>query len=131
MKLTSKPFSEFVGKPKEELYDHLVKEGYNLPGEKELEECRKNPPEFMKDGNWYYFFDASVPPLRWSGGKLNWSVDWFKSDWDSNDRVVLIESELCFKSICPSFNKKYEVFGLEKSGKVYGRIKNKWELFKD
>ena len=97
-------FNEFVGKRKQELYDYLIKEDYNLAGEKEIEECLKNPPDFMKDGKWYYFFkkifrnqdgDADVPCVYFDGEKLSRGADWLESGWYSYGRVVLETSEYC------------------------------------
>lgn len=101
-KLVIKDFPEFIGKPIQQLYDHLKKEYPNqLAGEHEIADIFKNHENYpeLKDGNWYYFFGASfvdsnggrrVPCGRWDGSQWNRHGSWLGSDWDASGRVVLL-----------------------------------------
>jgi hypothetical protein len=101
--LQAHAFPEFIGKDMSVLLDHLEKHHkdqlptvemrdylYNFP---------KEIPEWMKDGNWYYFFgsilrdrggDASVPYVRWDGSKRRRRASWVGNEWDGDDRVLLL-----------------------------------------
>ena len=89
-------FPEFVGKKRQELYDHLKEKGYKLATEEDLQllgdEC--------KDGNLYYAFGSifrysdgswDVPCFYWVGSKWHRDGIWLDDDWNGNERVVLLE----------------------------------------
>ena len=102
-KLTTEKFSEFLGKPRKELYEHLKKEyADKLPGEDEICDIFKNPEKYpkLKDGNYYYFFGAAfcntdglwnVPCVHWVGSKFDRNGSWLDNDWNGRDRVVFLE----------------------------------------
>jgi len=148
--LKSYPFTEFIGKTRQQLLEHLL-ENYKerLPTSDAMEYLLNNPkevPEYMKDRNWYYFFGsflrdqdgiANVPCVGWDGGELNRSAYWLGNEWYGFDRVVLLDLPVVlesdaltfeFLSLCPANSKNYEVFGLTKDGKCYGRRMDTWVL---
>lgn len=104
-KLTSLPFTEFIGKKRSDLKDYLEKEYKDrLPGQEALDYLLNNPkevPESLKDGNWHYFFalsfrssggGAGVPTVYWHGERLYRGGRWLGREWDDYDRVVLLDS---------------------------------------
>lgn len=100
MKYETKAFPEFVGKPIQELWDFLKESPEYKDRLATLPEDYDNwePPEHMKDGNWYYFLGSA---FRYSDGYWmspygGWSsAEWLRDgrgvrgDWHSVGRVVL------------------------------------------
>ena len=97
---------EFIGKPRSEVVEHVVKKydgQYHIPGMEYEQYLLANPgkvPKQMKDGNCYYFIGstlrdqdgyACVPSVFWSSEGLSRSAYWLEFDWGSDDRVVLLE----------------------------------------
>ena len=45
-----------------------------------------------RNGNWY------VPYSNWNGSRFNRNANWLSNDWNSNYRVVLLDTISCFRS---------------------------------
>lgn len=66
--------------------DYLVENPNQVPDEFKDYWCHFFGSEVRgRDGFWY------VPYGRWSGGKWYRSARWLRFDWDSDDRVVLLD----------------------------------------
>ena len=103
LKLKVIELPEFVGKTLQEAYDYLHKTYPNqLPDEKVKDMVYNGELELPKDDSvWYFFFgslvrhsggNANVPYVHWDGSEWRRSADWLDSDWDSDYRVVLLET---------------------------------------
>ena len=104
-KLKSIELSEMVGKTLKEVLKYCEKNYKDqLPTVEMLDYLYENlneVPEFMKDGNWYYFMGstlryqdgyANVPCVRWYGKKLYRFAFTLSNEWDGYDRVLLLET---------------------------------------
>ena len=100
---------EFIGKTREELRNHLLKEypkdGWELAGTEYRDWLYENPseaPQELKDESvWFYFMKDvfchsycywDVPFAIWHGTRFRRDGDWLGNDWYSSHRVVLVET---------------------------------------
>lgn len=105
-KIKTFDFKEFVGKPRAELAKHIVEnysDKYYIPGIEYWKYIIENPDkarEDLKDGRYYYFFGSllrnqdgstSVPCTDWFDSQFNRNARRLDYDWDSGNRVVLLE----------------------------------------
>lgn len=105
-KIKTLDFAVFVDRPRWELAKHLAEnysDKYHIPGIeywKYLIENEDKVPQELKDGNYYYFFGSilrdqygnwDVPNSFWYGSQLYRGAHWLKIDWNSNNRVLLLE----------------------------------------
>lgn len=81
-----------------------MKKVKNPAGQEELDYVLAHPDEFpdLKDGNFHFFFGAaggvSAPSLYWDGGRFRRDLGWLGSDWGSDDRAVLRNSDVEIES---------------------------------
>jgi hypothetical protein len=105
--------SSMNGKKLYEVFQHVVETygaKYHIPGIEywkwmienpdKAEEAAKKQEYDIKDGNYYYFPGSSlcnssgdwlVPYSRWNGGEFYRGARWLGPEWDSHDRVLLLE----------------------------------------
>lgn len=97
IKIITKEFPEFVGRPIQELYDHLKK---TYPDQLPYDGVDVYDNECLKDGNYHFFFgsvsrysggDWNVPSVQWGGSKFYRSGDWLASDWSGDFRVAILD----------------------------------------
>lgn len=110
-KLTSVPFKEFIGKPRQELKDHLEKEYKDRSPDQEVLDYLLSHPEAVPEEmklNWHYFFKltfrysdgyAYVPSVRWNGDELDRGSGWLDYDWYGRERVVLLDDSEPLSSV--------------------------------
>jgi len=47
--------------------------------------------------------NAKTPTLNWNDEKLNRNANWLDNKWNSNNRIVLLDTFKCFSVKCPKF----------------------------
>lgn len=110
IKIITKEFPEFVGKPIQELYDHLKK---IYPDRLPYDGVDFYDNERLKDGNYHFFFgsvfrdsdgDWYVPCVRWGGSRFDRDGFWLGDGWDADYRVAVLQAcELPIESDAVSF----------------------------
>lgn len=98
IKIITKEFPEFVGKPIQELYDHLKK---TYPDQLPYDGVDFYDNECLKDGNYHFFFGSvfrlsdgnwRVPFVQWDGSKFNRRGLWLGNGWLGICRVVILDN---------------------------------------
>ena len=98
--------SAFNGRPFIEVFKYLIdtySDKYKLPGIEYWKFILENPdkvPDQLKNGRWYYNFGSlirvcdgrwGVPYAFWFQSGWGRDTSWLIIDWDSYDRVILLE----------------------------------------
>jgi hypothetical protein len=93
-----------IDKLNQESIKQTGKSKYYIPGLDYMDFLHKNEdkvPEYLKDGNYYFYpaasfrdhdGDLSVPCSLWLGSSLNRDGGYVRSDWDSDNRFLVLEN---------------------------------------